>query len=187
MARVEDAGIGTITRPQERPNGNAPALARGGLGRAHAPGTPVQRTVTNLRDRLSYLWLGLALVLLTFGTARWSVPLAAWLYPVFLLRFVRTQPSRRGLVLVVLAPIPVLGIAWHGFWGLYFPDALVALVVVLFVLLHALPYLADRVLVPRLGSLLGTLVFPLATTGWWYLFSLVSLGDAAQPCPHPVR
>jgi apolipoprotein N-acyltransferase len=47
-------------------------------------------------------------------------------------------------------------------------------VVVLFVLLHALPYLADRVLVPRLGSVVGTLVFPLTTTGWWYLFSLVS-------------
>jgi apolipoprotein N-acyltransferase len=113
-------------------------------------------------------------MLLTFGTARWSIPLAAWLYRVFLLRFVRTQPARRGIALLVLAPIPVLGIAWHGFWGQYFPDALVALVVVLFVLLHALPYLADRVLVPRLGGVLGTLVFPLATTGWWYLFSLVS-------------
>jgi apolipoprotein N-acyltransferase len=79
---------------------------------------------------------------MTFGTARWTIPLAAWLYPLFLLRFVRTQPWRRGVVLVVLAPIPVLAIAWHGFWGQYFPDALVALVVVLFVVLHALPYLA---------------------------------------------
>jgi len=40
--------------------------------------------------------------------------------------------------------------------------------------LYTLPYLIDRVLAPRLGGLLGTLVFPLATTTVWYLFALVN-------------
>ena len=44
----------------------------------------------------------------------------------------------------------------------------------LFALLHALPYIADRILVPCLSGVLSTLVFPLATTGWWYLFALIS-------------
>jgi hypothetical protein len=39
--------------------------------------------VTSQRDRLSYLWLALAIVLFAFATARWTIPLAAWLYPVF--------------------------------------------------------------------------------------------------------
>jgi apolipoprotein N-acyltransferase len=40
--------------------------------------------------------------------------------------------------------------------------------------LVTLPYLIDRVLAPRLGGMLGTLVFPLATATVWYLFALVS-------------
>ena len=32
---------------------------------------------TRSRDRFSYLWLALAIVLLPFGTARWTIPLAA--------------------------------------------------------------------------------------------------------------
>ena len=51
------------------------------------------------------LWLGLALALMTFGTARWTIPLAAWLYPVFLLRFVRTRPAPEE-ALALLARIP---------------------------------------------------------------------------------
>ena len=47
---------------------------------------------THPRDRLSYLWLALGIVLIAFATVRWTIPLAAWLYPIFLLRFVRTQP-----------------------------------------------------------------------------------------------
>ena len=37
-----------------------------------------------------------------------------------------------------------------------------------------LPYLLDRVLAPRLGGLLGTLVFPLAVTTVWYLMALLN-------------
>ena len=125
-------------------------------------------------DWLSSVWLALGLGLMVFGTARWSIPLAAWLYPVFLLRFVRTQPAWRGLALVVLASTVVLGFAWRDFFGPYFPTPLVVLIVVLFAALHALPYMADRALVRRLGGVSGTFVFPLATTGWWYLFALVS-------------
>ena len=59
------------------------------------------------RDRLSYLWLALGIVLSAFVLPRWTIPLAAWLYPIFLLRFVRTQPLLRGMLLVLLANVLV--------------------------------------------------------------------------------
>ncbi len=76
------------------------------------PGTPLLRVLARLRkqmtggtgkhDRLSYLLLVLAVVLFAFSTSRWTIPLAAWLYPIFLLRFVRTQPLWRGALLAFL-------------------------------------------------------------------------------------
>ncbi len=127
---------------------------------------------TRSRDRFSYLWLALAIVLLPFGTARWTIPLAAWLYPVFLLRFVRTQPLWRGILLALLATVLVLEVAWQGF--LPFPWVLSVPLVFVVGVIITLPYLIDRVVAPRLGGMLGTLVFPLAVTTVWYLNALLN-------------
>src|SRR5206468_3322179 len=99
-------------------------------------------------------------------------PLAAWLYPVFLLRFVRTQPLWRGILLALLATVLVLEVAWQGF--LPFPWVLSVPLVFVVGVIITLPYLIDRVVAPRLGGMLGTLVFPLAVTTVWYLFAVVS-------------
>ena len=66
------------------------------------------------QDRLSYLWLALGILLLAFSTPRWTIPLAAWLFPVFLLRFVRTQPLWRGMLLLLLAGALVQEVALQG-------------------------------------------------------------------------
>jgi apolipoprotein N-acyltransferase len=124
------------------------------------------------RDRLAYLWLVLAIVLLTFGTVRWMIPLAAWLYPVFLLRFVRTQPLLRGILLVLLSSVLVSEVTLLGFWG-PIPEGLSLLMAFGFGILYALPYVIDRLVAPRLEGLLGTLVFPLAVTTVWYLHSVL--------------
>jgi len=133
------------------------------------------------RDRLSYLWLVLAIVLLPFGTARWTIPLAAWLYPVFLLRFVRTQPLWRGILLALLATTLVLEVAWPGF--LPMTGALYILIVFAVSVIMTLPYLIDRVVAPRLGGLLGILVFPLAMTTVWYLYALLNPIEGTQYNP----
>jgi apolipoprotein N-acyltransferase len=130
-------------------------------------------SVTSPRDRLSYLWLALALVLLPFAAARWSIPLATWLYPVFLLRFVRTQSLLRGMLLVLLGTVLVLAFAWQGSAAMLpFPGVFSMLLAFGAGILVTLPYLIDRVVAPRLGGMLGTLVFPLAVTTLWYLSGL---------------
>ena len=128
-------------------------------------GTPQQ-------DRLSYLWLALGIVLFAFVSPRWTIPLAAWLFPIFLLRFVRTQPLLRGMLLLLLAETLVLVFELQGVLqasGVFYYLSIFGGVVV-----GILPYLLDRVLARRLGGLLGTLVFPLAVTSVWYLFDLLS-------------
>jgi apolipoprotein N-acyltransferase len=130
-------------------------------------GTPQQ-------DRLSSLWLALGILLFAFVWPRWTIPLAAWLAPVFLLRFVRTQPLLRGMLLLLLASALVLVFALQGvipYSGAIYYPAVFGIAVA-----GILPYLLDRLLARRLGGLLGTLVFPLAGTTVSYLAALGSLG-----------
>src|SRR5215467_3471408 len=138
-------------------------------------------SINNKQDRLSYLWLALGIALLPFSAFEWAIPLAAWLAPVFLLRFVRTQPLLRGLLLVLLANALVWGFALPGL--LIISGSLYYLIVFIVGGLFTLPYLIDRVVVPRLGGMLGTLVFPLAMTTLWYLSpllnSMISHGNPA--------
>src|SRR5262249_46033767 len=96
----------------------------------------------------------------------------AWLTSVFLLRFVRTQPVLRGMLLLLLASGLVWMVALRGvlltsgvFYALYVGEVGVV---------GVLPYLFDRLLARRLGGLLGTLVFPIGLTNVSYLAALLS-------------
>ncbi|TME05411.1 MAG: hypothetical protein E6I80_17225 [Chloroflexi bacterium] len=131
------------------------------------------------RDRLSYLWLALGIVLLLFSMPSWAIALAAWLYPVFLLRFVRTQPLLRGMLLVLLATVLVYALNIL----VKFPFGAISDLITAFSLgvIITLPYLLDRVLARRLGGLPGTLVFPLAVTIVWYLSALNPEGTMLNP------
>jgi apolipoprotein N-acyltransferase len=126
-------------------------------------------SLTRLSDRRSYLWLALASVLLVFYAGRLTISLAVWLMPLFLLRFVRTQRPHTGLLLawlvrasvaVIVPPGTLLasGIAYYGS-------------ILLYTGLAMLPYLADRLIAPRLRGFVATLVFPLAFTTLEYLSS----------------
>ncbi len=135
-----------------------------------------KRTITPTRilDRLSYLWLALGAALLLFVGGQWIIPLAAWLAPLFLLRFVRTKPLLPGLLLVWLVKSAVAAVAQQGIImvsgvGYYALVVLVSLVTLL-------PYLADRLLTPRLRGFVATLVFPVTFTMFEYLSSFSSFG-----------
>jgi len=75
----------------------------------------------------SWMWLSCAATLLLFADGRNTIALAAWLAPALLLRFVRTQPVKIGLVVAyftLLFPraiamrgmIPIPGIFFYVFW-----------------------------------------------------------------------
>src|SRR5689334_10696583 len=100
------------------------------------------------RDRTGYLWLIAAGVLFAFTAGRWTFPPAAWLAPLFLLRFLRTRQVGLGLFLawlvryLVAAAVTLPGtVAVTG--SRYYLSVLVIITAAM------LPYAADRLLAPR--------------------------------------
>jgi apolipoprotein N-acyltransferase len=118
----------------------------------------------------AWLSLALAAVLLPFSNGITPMPLAAWLAPVLLLHFVRVQPARIGLS-VAFALLVLAGAI--GFRGMMPGDGIASrLIGGLFALPAVVPYLFDRWLAPRLGAIIGTLVFPCAWVSIEYAISL---------------
>lgn len=119
-------------------------------------------------------WLAAALAVLAQHTD-WSVPLAAWLFPIPLLGYARRVPLRRAALFVWLALLTGT-VCWLAVTGLLFVPVAAGLFLALSVLL-TIPYLADRVFAPRFGPLLGSLVFPVTLVTAEYAFSFFDFGD----------
>jgi apolipoprotein N-acyltransferase len=128
---------------------------------------------TGERDRRRWLWLaiGAAMSLLTVG-GRWDVPLVAWLVVVLLLRVIRTSRLLAGLGLVWLVSV---GAAVFWMWQMAVPlTGLTGLGGLAFGSVLALPYVADRLLVQRLGTAGEVLLFPMALAGCEFLLGTFS-------------
>lgn len=71
-------------------------------------------TPTLTPARLSCLWLALAAALSLGTSVQWVIPLAAWLAPLFLLRFVRLQRPLPGFLVAWLARVAVAVVVLRG-------------------------------------------------------------------------
>ena len=133
-------------------------------------------TLRNIQtDQLARLWLLVGFILLPFTFFQTVFPLAAWLAPVFLLRFART--SRRALValpMIFLAYAAGIEIALRGSASNDMTLNIIGLInfPVLKGLIFTLPYIADRLIGSRTASWTRLLVFPLAFTSMDWLMSL---------------
>lgn len=112
-------------------------------------------------EHMSYIWLLIGFILLIFSNGIFKIiPIATWLAPVFLLRFLRTQSKFRGLIIFAL----VYFSAWIiMLYGIYPGEIEVSLITAsAYGIIFFLPFLADRLMSPKLRGFLSTLVFPLA-------------------------
>jgi apolipoprotein N-acyltransferase len=127
-------------------------------------------------DRLAYLWLAVGVALLMLSTGRFSIAVAAWLAPVFLIRFFRSQGKGRGYLMILLGLCVAYGIAWRSILSFeIFRSAPVYLILAFFMgFENSLPFLADRLFAPRLKGFVATLVYPFAMTTNIFLYNLVS-------------
>ena len=117
--------------------------------------------------RRALQWIVLAAVFLLFANGRNTIPVAAWLAPVFLLRYVRLRRAWPGLMIAWL----VLSATWAfqfrgmaplpGIWY-YVLGAIYGLVLVL-------PFIMDKILAPRLGGFAATFVLPTTWVGMEFL------------------
>jgi apolipoprotein N-acyltransferase len=101
-----------------------------------------------------------AVTFLMFTGGRWPIALAAWLHPVFMLRFTRGGRALPRLLAAMAALYAVMCVAW---WGMV-PVAGPAYFAILFgiALPSIVPYAIDRVLVRRGAPFAHALVFPCA-------------------------
>jgi apolipoprotein N-acyltransferase len=130
---------------------------------------------TPARVALPWVWLVLGAVCFTFIGWRFNVPFAAWLAPVFLIRFFRDQ--RRWYA--TLAAIPLLAAAsfiqLNGAWDVALWMAYAFSVLRPAAFLVAL--YADRALYRRLPAVAATFVYPAVCLTADYLVALSPFGS----------
>ncbi|MCP4751556.1 MAG: nitrilase [Proteobacteria bacterium] len=129
-----------------------------------------EQSKTLITNGKSYVWLAPAVVLLFFANGRWIVPAAAWLAPIFLIRFLRTQRAVKGLLIGLLLNTVVVIATWQGMIPVPVPFYYIVtggIGVATF-----LPYLIDRLVSAKLKGFGTTLVFPAAFAGFEYINAL---------------
>lgn len=122
--------------------------------------------------RWSLIWLGAAAGLSCFVGGRWNIPLAVWLAPIFWLRFTRAQKPLPGFIVGAVVGMVPAYVSLQGMIPLSSSEYLITIVVT--GLISFLPFLADRLMAPRIPGFLATLVFPLAYTALEYLGALTN-------------
>lgn len=103
-------------------------------------------------------WLILAACLSYAASVNDPVSLAAWLWPVFLLRFTRESHAVTGFVLSLAFLSPTSYFAVRDMWPL--PLAIMMTVILSGTALSLLPFVADRLLYSKLPPVAASLVLP---------------------------
>jgi apolipoprotein N-acyltransferase len=129
---------------------------------------------SHLIDRMSYFWLVLGAVLLMLSAGNFSLGFAAWLAPIFLIRFARTQRVGRGFLLLYIGCYLASVLSWRNILSAFFPLPVFLIFGTFIGLQYALPYLADRLLARRIKGFAVTLIYPSAITALMFIYNLVS-------------
>jgi len=106
-----------------------------------------------------------------------TIPIAILIAPVFILRFIRTQPAKRGILLTLLGFVLIINI---GLWGIFDMGGGISSLIFnlirssLLASLYFLPFMADRLIYPKLKDkgALSTLTFPVITTALFFFLTI---------------
>jgi apolipoprotein N-acyltransferase len=116
-----------------------------------------------------------AAALLPFANGGHSLPVAAFVAPLLLLRFTRTQRPVVGLLTTLVAQSIAFAIQFRGMIPV--PGAIHTVIVMFYGSALTAPYVADRLIAPRLRGWPATLAFPCAWASTDYLLSLSPYGS----------
>jgi apolipoprotein N-acyltransferase len=117
----------------------------------------------------SYGWLLAAAATTFLMVPSIRFPPAAWLGPVFMLRFVRQQPPLRGCLVAAVVSAAAGLLVFREVYPVGGTEYVAIFVIGSIV--GQLVFLTDRLLAPRLGGLAATLVLPAAATALDFLLS----------------
>jgi len=124
---------------------------------------------------VNYVWLVLGCALNLFVGMRWNVPVAAWLAPIFLIRFFRSQDKWYKTFPAISLLVLMAFVKFHGGWDLSIVGEIGFAIVLIIPMLITL-YL-DRVFARRDG-ILATLVYPSVYTALDYFIGLSPIGTS---------
>jgi len=120
-----------------------------------------------MNKNIRFLWLALAAILTLFIGSKWNIPLAAWIAPIFFMRFFREsdKAGRNFLLLWLASAIPTI-ISWSGATSMGFINPIVEpIFFIILTPIGLIPYIIDRMYHRRLlNAAWVTLVFPIAFT-----------------------
>jgi apolipoprotein N-acyltransferase len=108
----------------------------------------------------SYLYFIIGFILLFFFNGRWIVPIAAFIAPIFLIRFFRFQKPLKGFLMIVLAGWVSNMVVWKGM--LPMSGFLYYFVSLMMSLFTSLTLLFDRIYTQKYKGIVSTLIFPTA-------------------------
>ena len=106
-----------------------------------------------------------------------TIPVAILIAPIFILRFIRTQPARRGILLTLLGFLLTINI---GLWGIFDMGGEISSLVfnlirsTLLAVLYFLPFMTDRLIYPKFKDKgpFSTLIFPVSTTALFFFLTI---------------
>ncbi len=127
-----------------------------------------------IKNNYSYIYLLIGFVLLFFSNGRWTLPLATFLAPIFLIRFLRFHKPLSGFVFLIFAGFISNVFIWKGLIPV--PDFVYYIMSFMMSLFTALVFLIDRIYSQRLKAIVSTLVLPSAFVLMDYISVLTNPG-----------
>ncbi len=116
------------------------------------------KTINKRKTQYSYIYLLIGFIFLFFFNGRWILPIAAFVAPIFLIRFLRFQKPFIGFLIIVLVGWLSNIFVWKGMLPMSgFFYYLVSFMMSLFT---SLTFLLDRIYTQKFKGIVSTLIFP---------------------------
>jgi len=122
----------------------------------------------------SYFYFIIGFIALFFSNGRWALPIAAFLAPIFLARFLRFHPPLKGFIFVIIAGFISNIFIWKGF--IPTPGFVYYIMCFMMSLLTGLVFLIDRIYSQRIKGIVLTFVLPSAFVVMDYISVLTNPG-----------
>lgn len=106
----------------------------------------------------SYFYFLLGFIFLFFSNGRWILPIAAFIAPIFLIRFLRFHKPIKGLLLLVIAGLVSNIFIWKDMMPISGPFYYILMLMMS--IFTALTFIIDRIYSQQLKGIVSTLVFP---------------------------
>ena len=105
-----------------------------------------------------------------------TIPVAILIAPIFILRFIRSQPAKRGILLTLLGFLLTFNVALYGIFDMGGDISSLIFNLIrstLLAVLYFLPFMTDRLIYPKFKDKgpLSTLIFPVITTAVFFFLT----------------